>query len=394
MSTTQNSKNQIFIDYIPAELKENITWEIVYYVKNPFTENLVRKRNRVRPLKSITERRKLAKRMIQEINSKLEKDTHSFFSVKGSKEFSTFNDVVTIYLNQLTREVKDSNLSTDTLKTYTSRCKNIQLYIKEKGLEKLLCYNFNNDFIIEYLDYLRYTKNVSARTRDNYFTFIRTLSGWMLQKKYVIENPCKGISKIHKRKNEKIVIPKQQRELIFEYYKKTNYNFFVFCMCCYYCLIRRTELSKIKVSDVNLKNNTLFISANDSKNNKSSYVTIPPRLAMFLSDHLQYSQKEYYLFSNDNYKPGLEKFNPNKASSNWARMRKKIGVNPIIKWYYLKDTGIVDLIIAGVPLNSVRDQARHYCISQTNEYIPRNMKKADTFIINSGVVFLPESESL
>jgi integrase len=393
MSTTQNSKTQIFIDYIPAELKENITWEIVYYVKNPFTEELVRKRNRVRPLKSITERRKLAKRMIQEINSKLEKDPNSFFSVKGSKEFSTFNDVVMIYLNQLTREVKDSNLSIDTLKTYTSRCNNIQLYIKEKGLEKLLCFNFNNDFIIEYLDYLRYTKNVSARTRDNYFTFIRTLSGWMLQKKYIIENPCEGISKINKKKNEKIVIPKHERELIFDYYRKTNYNFFVFCMCCYYCLIRRTELSKIKVSDVNLKNSTLFISAEDSKNNKSSYVTIPPKLAILLSEHIQYSQKEHYLFSNDNYKPGVEKFKPNKASNNWRRMRKKIGVNPKIKWYYLKDTGIVDLIIAGVPLSSIRDQARHHCISQTNEYIPRNMKKADTFITNSGVEFLSKPEN-
>jgi hypothetical protein len=68
-------------------------------------------------------------------------------------------------------------------------------------------------------------------------------------------------------------------------------------------------------------------------------------------------------------------------------MRKKIGVNPKIKWYFLKDTGIVDLIVAGVPLNSVRDQARHHSISQTNDYIPKNMKNADTYITNSGIKF-------
>jgi integrase len=387
MPTTQKPKNILFVDYIPAELRENKVWEIVYYVKNPITGELERKRNRVRPLKSITERRKLAKRTILEINKRLETDLHSFFSKKGSKEFTLFDDVINIYITQLEREFKDANFSKDSLNTYKSRIRNIQKYIEEKEVKKLLCINFNNDFVIEYLDYLRYVKNVSARTRDNYFTFIRTLSGWMLQKKYIIENPCEGISKIQKNKNVKFVISKFDRELIFDYYKKTNINFLVFCMCCYYGLIRRTELSKLKVSDVNLKNNTIWISAEDSKNNKSAPVTIPPKLALMLVKHLQSSKSNDYLFSDDNYTPGPIKFKPNKATSNWSRMRKKINLNPKVKWYYLKDTGIVDLIIAGVPLNSVRDQARHHSISQTNEYIPRNMKNADEKILSANLNF-------
>lgn len=389
MSIPQKPQNNIiFFDYVPAELRENKVWEIVYSVKNPITGELDRKRNRVKPLKSITERRKHAKRMIKEINNKLENDLQSFFSKRGTKEFTQFDDVVNIYINHLTREFKDSNLSKDTLTTYESRIRNIQKYIENIGITNMLCHSFNNDFVIEFLDYLRYEKNVSARTRDNYFTFIRTLSGWMIRKKYIIENSCEGIRKIHKKKNEKAVISKSDREIIFDYYKKTNTNFFVFCMCCYYCLIRRTELSKIKVRDVNLNNNTLWISAADSKNNKSAHVTIPPRLSLLLVKHLQFAKSDDYLFSNDNYKPGEIQFKPNKATSNWSRMRNKIGLNLKIKWYYLKDTGIVDLIIAGVPLNSVRDQARHHSIAQTNEYIPRNMKNADLFITSSGIKFI------
>ena len=388
MAKSQKSQNLIFIDYVPAELHENKVWIIVYYVKNPITGELDRKRNRVKPLKSITERKKLAKRMIQEINSKLENDLQSFFSKKGSKEFALFDSVVQIYLSNLTREFKDSNLSKDTLKTYLSRILNIQKYKQLNGIHNMLCHNFDHDFILRFLDYLRYEKNVSARTRDNYYTFIRTLTGWMLKKKYIIEDPCEGLSKIHKKKSDKKVISKTDRELIFEYYQRTNINFFFFCMCCYYCLIRRTELSKIKVSDVSLKNKTLWVSAEDSKNNKSAHVTIPPRLSLLLVKHLQFAKSDQYLFSDDNYKPGYIQFKPNKATSNWSRMRKKIGIDPKTKWYHLKDTGIVDLIIAGVPLNSVRDQARHHSISQTNEYIPRNMKNADSFITTSGVKFV------
>ncbi|WP_157811851.1 site-specific integrase [Tenacibaculum sp. SZ-18] len=151
--------------------------------------------------------------------------------------------------------------------------------------------------------------------------------------------------------------------------------------------MRRTELSKIKVKDVYLNTNTLWISAEYSKNNKSDFVTIPPKLRVLLEDHIKNANKDYYLFSNSNYAPGRERFKPKKASSNWARMRKKLNIDSSIKWYYLKDTGIVDLIKAGVPLNSVRDQARHHSISQTNDYIPRNMKKADSNITLANLNF-------
>jgi integrase len=387
MSSTQNSKNQIFVDYIPAELRENLTWEVVYYVKSPSTNKLIRKRNRVKPLKSINLRRQLGKRMVADINNKLENNIEVFFETNGIKDFASFTSVAKIFLSQILREVKDKNLSEDTYKTYKSRITNLLIYISELAADKMYCSNFNHEFVIEYLDYLRYKKQVSSRTRDNYFTFLVTLSNWLIKKKYIAKNPCEGISKIHKKKNTKITIPKAERELIFNFYKRTNPSFLTFCMCCYYCLVRRTELSKLKVSDVNLKNKTLFISADDSKNNKSAYVTIPPNLIHLLANHLLTAKSNQYLFSNDNYKPGSTQFKPNKATSNWSRMRSKLKINKNIKWYYLKDTGIVDLIIAGVPLNSVRDQARHYSISQTNEYIPRNMKNADTYIINANLNF-------
>lgn len=387
MSKLQKPKSTVFIDYIPAELKENKDWRIVFYVKNPYTGKLEPRRPRVRKIKSITERRKLAKRMIVDINTRLSNGWNPIFEEKKSKGFSLYKDACAIYLKHLEKEVKEDQLSKDTFRTYKSRIDCIQKYLDKQNQSEIMCYQVNADFSEEFLDYVRYELNNSARTRDNYLTFMFTLFEWMKRKKYLVNNPCEGISKIHKKKNDKIVISKHDRELIFNYYKNTNVNFFVFCMCCYYCLVRRTELSKIKVGDVNLKNGTLWISSIDSKNNKSAHVTIPPSLALLLANHLQFSKNEDYLFSDNNYAPGPVQFKPNKATSNWSRMRKKIGISPKIKWYYLKDSGIVDLIEAGVPLNSVRDQARHHSISQTNDYIPKNMKNADSYIKDSGVKF-------
>ena len=203
MDIPQKPYSTIFVDYIPAELRENKTWEIVYYVKNPISEKLERKRNRVRPCKSITERRKLAKRMIKEINNKLETDLLSFFNKTGVKEFTKLYDAVRIYLTQTLREVKDRNLSEDTYRTYKSRIDNIQHFIEMKEKTDMLCNKFDTEFINEFLDYLRYEKGLSARTRDNYFTFITTFTGWMSKKKYISVNPCEDISKINKRLKRK-----------------------------------------------------------------------------------------------------------------------------------------------------------------------------------------------
>lgn len=67
--TTKNTPKRIaFIDYKPAELRDNKSWYIEYYAKNPQTEKLDRFRNRVPKMKSVQERRKYAKKMILAIN--------------------------------------------------------------------------------------------------------------------------------------------------------------------------------------------------------------------------------------------------------------------------------------------------------------------------------------
>ena len=48
MSKLQNSKKTPFVDFVPAELRKNKTWRIVYYVINPYTNQLEIKKVRVK----------------------------------------------------------------------------------------------------------------------------------------------------------------------------------------------------------------------------------------------------------------------------------------------------------------------------------------------------------
>lgn len=150
MSKLQKAKKVIFIDYVPAELHENKIWAIVYYVLNPFTETLERKRNRVKPLKSIIERRKLAKRMIVEINNRLLNGWNPFLENTKTKEFTKLFDVFNLYIKHLTIEYKDKKLRLDTFRSYSSRMKILKEYIISRKQEGLLCYKFNDLFISDF----------------------------------------------------------------------------------------------------------------------------------------------------------------------------------------------------------------------------------------------------
>ena len=155
---------------------------------------------------------------------------------------------------------------------------------------------------------------------------------------------------------------------------------------CYYCLIRRTELTKLKVGNINLENQTLYIDSEESKNRKNATITIPTQLLNPLKKHLEGANKLYFLFSKDGV-PGTVPLVPNSITKKWSYMRTKLGIDKNIHWYSLKDSGITDLLRAGVPLISVRDHARHYSSAQTDTYTPKDMRQADPEILKSKINF-------
>lgn len=386
MDIHQNPSSTPLVDYLPAELHENKTWEIVYYVTNPVTGKLSRRRNRVKPIKNIVERRKLAKRMVKTINIRLQEGWNPFYQNKGTKELARFIDVAEIFLRRVEKDVEDNNLRYDTLKTYRSQIKKLIAYISnELKNTEMLAYQFDNVFVGEYLDHIRYTKGLSACTRDNCLSFLKLFSTFLLEKKYVAANPTIPFGKTNRKTKTRTVMDKETRNAIFLYWENENPKFKILCMLCYYCLIRRTEITKLKVGDVNIEQGTIWIDAGVSKNRKGQMVTIPNRFIKFLAQHIAGAREDWYLFSGKSFAPGPKKIWPTRITEQWDNMRKDIDLDPNIHWYSLKDSGITDLLSRGVPLLAVRDQARHHHSSQTDSYTPRDMKQANEKIRNADI---------
>ena len=371
----------VFVDFIPAELRQNKDWIVVFYAKNPVSNLLERQRLRVPKIKSNSERLQFAKKMVVDINAKLLTGWSPFMSETG-KNYKSWNQAVSDFEKYLQKQLKDNIMRPDTVRSYNSNLNMLKLFISEKNLKITFALQINKIFCVQYLDWVYMERLNSATTRNNHLVFLRLFANYLVGRGILAENPTNGIKNLPKTPKKRIYIPIDVRLKIEKEIDTWNTGFSVCCKLIYYCMVRNTELGKLKVKNINLNQNSIFIPKEISKNKKDETVTIPNDFKPILQKHILEAKEDDLLFSANNFFPGAKKLPIRKIQNYWDRLHKKIDFKKEYQFYSLKDTGITDLFLAGLPSIKIRNQARHSSIQITELYTPRNMN-CDEEIRNS-----------
>jgi len=362
------------VDFVPAELKKGKkgNWRIEYYIVDPTlkTPKLQRIQHRVRPISNQRERERFAKRMCFEINRKLERGWNKFMEAEAAHSFVLLKDVSKKYLSNIEKQVRDHSLREDTLRSYRSYLSNLEKYLKDQGLQDMFCLKFNRQLIASFLDYIYYDRNNSPRTYNNYLGFLNIFCKYMIQKDHISVNPAAGFVKKPKGEKKRSVIPDKDLKAIFNHLESNDHPYATACAMMYFGLIRRTEMSKMFVSDINLMEKLILIRAEVSKNNQTQTVTIPDELMAFFIKHLNGAHNNDFLFSQNGFLPGIKGSTPKSFSDRWTKLKRELKLPAKYHFYSLKDTGITNLFRAGVPAIHVRDHARHSDIAMTQKYTP------------------------
>lgn len=385
--TSPSRKNAAiaFVDYKPAELRTCKTWIIVYYARNPITNEMERFRNRVPVLKNLRERKEYGQKIVFELNEKLKNGWLPFYEVSDIKEFKTTSYCVDLYVEYLEKDFTANEKRYDTLRSYKNVTKKFYAYLLEKEPKTKLILEIKKDIIVRYLDYLFYAKEVKAVTYNNNLILLGIFFKWCVERGYLKNNPTEGILKKKKQPKVRQVLNAEVKAKL-KAYGENNTAFYAACMLAYYCYIRTTELTKIKVRDVKLFDGYIILHGSNTKNKKDEAVTIPNQLVKLLAIHLEKANNQDYLFGYDNFASGTKQLTAKKITGKWNNFRTKHKVASIYQFYSLKDTGITDLLNSGVPAIKVRDQARHYDLKITEGYTSRN-KSCDETVRNSNFNF-------
>lgn len=219
-----------------------------------------------------------------------------------------------------------------------------------------------------FLDYILIDRDSSARTRNNYRTWLSSFGSWLLEKQYIDKNPVENIKSLSEDKKKRDALSANDLQKLRTYLEKNNPYFLLLCQFAYYTLIRPDELSNIQLSDIYIKDQKVFIPSSISKNRKDGMVGLNDILikSMLELKIFNYSN-DCYLFGKD-FKPSKEKSTPRTYRTYFNKVRTLLKFPDSYQFYSLKDTGIRDLAnSAGIVI--ARDQARHSDISTTNKYL-------------------------
>lgn len=394
MSAHKNSMMSEVISYTPPKLytgKTGKDWYIGFKAFDPVVGDLRLKRIKLNHIEKISDRRKYAADLITRLHNQLRIGWNPWIAQSGdSKGLALLSEVCDRYRKYIDRLFSDGVIRHDTYVGYVSYLRNFLKYNDSQKPPITYIYQLSKSFISEFLDHIYIERENSPQTRNNYLTWLRVFTGWLVKHGYTEHKLTDGIDNISKRsiKKERKLIEMSELVQLHEYLSSHNKHYLLGCYLLFYCFVRPKEISYIKINDFSIKSGTLRLHADNSKNKKDAVITLPNKVLKLLVDLNIFSYPgDYYLFSNG-FTPGQEFRDSKQFRDYWIRfVRKALKFPAYYKFYSLKDTGVTSMLRARIDNISVRDQARHSSILITDIYTPHDIEQANPIIQKFDTVF-------
>jgi integrase len=400
----QKLKQQMFTPYKNVHLydaKGNLSqgWYVEYHYIIPGTQEYKRFKERfdMNRLRTLTERRSYASECLQFMKQKLKEGFNPFEQLKiiGSSVDFRIKIQMQKILNDLCRNVSPSAIA-----TYQEHYNRFTKFIDAKGQIQLYMVQITIDHAKSYKKYLLHEMNLSVKTVNASLSYMAMYWEHAVEKKWSTANPFMSVPKA--KKTEKAIsedaeerfepLTAAEMEQIFCTLKEAKeFAFIRFLAVIFYAWPRPVEISRLRISDIDLERNLIRFRKGRTKNKRSAFVQIVPPLRKILLEiklH-EYSNTDLFLFSGDGdgFLPGKTQLTKYRAGERWRKYVKKVsrkgnwrnktrkaiatgeGINKDM--YALKHTGNIEYLLqnaGNVDLKWQQMQNRHGSSAMTDQY--------------------------
>lgn len=339
------------------------TWYVDFFALDPANGQMRRKKYHLDNIPKITERRKRANEIIEGLMKQLRSGWNPWVNTEESRGYTLFEDCLDKYLEYIMRMDRAKTQS-----SYRSRVNILREYIESLVIPIKYVYQFDSVFVTDFLDWIYLDRDSSPRTVNNYRGWCSALAEFLIERKYLQSNPVEKIKVLKEDvKKRKDLTPAMLKKMS-AHLKETDKHFLLACYFEYFTFIRPTELSHLKIGDISLKTQTVFVPKEVSKNKRDANVGLNDTIIKLLLelDTFKYPDS-YYLFGKD-FIPSDKRANADSYNRRWKKMRNELKWEDCYQFYSLKDSGIRDLANSeGIVI--ARDQARHTDVATTNKYL-------------------------
>lgn len=375
-------KNTDFVkQYTMPVLREGSVWYIEFYAFDPAVNKLRRKRIKINRIRGIAKRRAYARDVMRRITQQLSEGWNPWVE-KDCSNLITMAEMLSKYEQYVDKMFNENNYRKQTYASYKSYLKNLSDYIN-KNAPIYYLYQFDKGYITRFLDHIFLERDNGARTRNNYLSWLAVLCGWCVDHNFLQFKPTDGIAFINKRiiKKQREIIPLATVKRINAWLSANDPHFLLACQLLYNCFIRPVEMTRLTINMINIKEQTITIPAEASKNHETMVITIPQKV-LTTARNLGIFEHEgsCFIFSN-RLRPGRTMIDTVVFRHHWDAVRNALKLKKEYQFYSLKDTGITEMLDSKLASITVRDQARHSSLAITELYT-RHLGKANKEILN------------
>lgn len=360
---------KIFVDFRPAEVVNRKETYVSYYVLNPMTGRMERKRIRCNHVKGKTERLKYARLLCQAVNERLYDGWNPFYDeIPGAGV--KVADAAARFL-----EAKAKTARKRTMDSYRSSCSMFLHWLEKRGSSGEYCVSITHDTLMAYISWNDAAKNLTNRSYNNIAMFLYTLFDFFKQKGYITANPAEGIPRRKVDRKIRVVIPKADRKVIGDWVMANAPRYWFVMQMCYRLFIRPSEIVQLRIADIDFNTGMIKIPSTVAKNHGDRVLAVPPDMMDYFRSLDRYPATYYIYADPHTYAPGPRMIRPTRIAETWKRMREETGMPASYQFYSLKDTGITEMLEAGVPAKYVKELADHHSLEMTERYTHRSDAK-------------------
>ncbi len=339
------------------------SWYVDFFSLDPATGTMRRKKYMLDSIKKVSERRKRAVELMESLLKLLRSGWSPWVNVEDNRGYCLLSDALVKYERSVEKMPK-----LKTRQSYLSCLNVMREYIASQVLPPRYVYQFNTVFITDFLDWLYLDRDVVAKTRNKYRAWLSSVATYFIERGYLSSNPVTNIKRISETVKKRQPLSEEMLKALKTHLSQTDPNFLLACMMEYYTMIRPEELTNLRIADISLKEQSVFVSASISKNKRDGKVGLNDEIIKLMLDLKLFSHPGDYFIFGDRMKPCSTKASSQIFRREWIKLRKALKWGDQYQFYSLKDSGIRDLANSeGIVI--ARDQARHTDISTTNKYL-------------------------
>lgn len=258
-------------------------------------------------------------------------------------------------------------------------------YLTDKQLLDCPIEAFAKRDALDYMEHIKQRPKCGARTYNNAIIIYQAVFNWLVSQQFVQDNVFMAVKKIPARQvaeKKRDVLDADELERLKSFLSANGYTeYLAAAMLIYYCLLRPGDLVHLRCSSFDWERKEIIIKASETKNGHSSRRVIPVALEPFLNA-LDWSaiKHKQYVFGGTKlnfFKPSDSQLDSREFARFWDKVvRPGCGFDYSKQFYSLKDSGITDMLAAGVSPAFVQGQADHSDLSITAVYAHTRTKAA------------------